>query len=204
MGLRGPRWDSSYSDKRIIFWDNTDIRLSTPSDAEFQRNTYSAYYAGNVAKGAVFIQPSGWMGTHDLWMGAVSDSEYFVKSGILRQQQEFIQTHDADAAEYPWINILDKGYRVVEAAWREGRQFVLQPTFAKADKKFTSREVIRSSTVASDRGGNERAVRLAKMCGYLKHGTEPHQNMSMLGDAWLGWGFVCNFIYACVFRSSQL
>ena len=77
-------------------------------------------------------------------------------------------------------------------------------TFAKADTKFTSREVIRSSTVASDRGGNERAVRLAKMCGFLKYGTEPHQNMSILGDAWLGWGFVCNFIYACVFRSSQL
>ena len=78
LQLRGTRWDASYSDKRIIFCDNTDIPINTPADAEHQRNTYSAYYAGNVGKGAVFIQPSGWMGTHDLWMGAVSDSEYLV------------------------------------------------------------------------------------------------------------------------------
>ena len=194
LELRGPRWDSSYSDKRIVFWDNTDIRIVTPADAEVQRNTYSAYYAGNVAKGAVFIQPSGWMGTHDLWMGAVSDSEYFVRSGILKQQQIFLETHDPDTTQYPWINILDKGYRVVEAAWREGRQFVLQPTFAKADKKFTSKETIRSSTVASDRGGNERAVRLAKMCGFLENGMEPTQDMNIVCEAWLGWGFICNFI----------
>ena len=76
----------------------------------------------------------------------------------MKQQQEFLDTYDADTKDYPWINILDKGYRVVEAAWREGRQFVLQPTFAKADKKFTSDEKIRSSAVASDRGENERAV----------------------------------------------
>jgi hypothetical protein len=202
LDLRGPRWDSSYSDKRIVFWDNTDIRIVTPSDADVQRNTYSAYYAGNVAKGGVFIQPSGWMGTHDLWMGAVSDSEYFIRSGILKQQQEFLDTHDPDTKEYQWINILDKGFRVVEAAWREGRQFVLQPTFAKADKKFTSKEIIRSSTVASDRGGNERAVRLAKMCGFLENGMEPTQNMNIICDAWLGWGFICNFIYASVFHEN--
>ena len=109
LQLRGTRWDASYSDKRIIFWDNTDIPINTPADAEHQRNTYSAYYAGNVGKGAVFIQPSGWMGTHDLWMGAVSDSEYFVKSGILQQQQTFLDSQDTDSKEYQWINILDKG-----------------------------------------------------------------------------------------------
>ena len=200
LQIRGTRWDASYSDKRIIFWANTDIRITTPSDAEHQRNTYSAYYAGNVGKGAVFLQPAGWMGTHDLWMGAVSDSEYFVRSGILQQQHTFIDDHDSDSKQYQWINILDKGYRVVEAAWREGRQFVLQPTFAKADKKFTSDETIRSSTVASDRGGNERAVRLAKMCGFLQHGTESHQDINVLCEAWLGWGFICNFIYCGVFR----
>ena len=74
--LGGQHWESSsYSNKRVIFWDNTNIKLPQPSDATAQRNTYSAYYAGNVGKGAVFIQPSGWMGTHDLWMGAVSDTD---------------------------------------------------------------------------------------------------------------------------------
>ena len=30
-------------------------------------------YTQNCAKGAVFIQPCGWMGTYHLWSGAVSD-----------------------------------------------------------------------------------------------------------------------------------
>ena len=56
--LRSHRWDSAYAGKRVVFWDNTNINLSKPSDADAQRNTYSAYYAGNVAKGGVlFIQP---------------------------------------------------------------------------------------------------------------------------------------------------
>ena len=121
---------------------------------------------------------------------------------LRRQQQIFLEVHDPDTKEYQWINILDKGYRVVEAAWREGRQFVLQPTFAKADKKFKGKETIRSSTVASDRGGNERAVRLSKMCGFLENGMEPAQNMNIVCEAWLGWGFVCNFIYASVYREN--
>jgi hypothetical protein len=116
------------------------------------------------------------------------------------QQQLFIDVYDVDSKDYQWINILDKGYRVVEAAWREGRQFVLQPTFAKADKKFTSNETIRSATVASDRGGNEHAVRLAKLCGFFQHGLDPHQNINLLCDVWLGWGFICNFIYCSVYH----
>jgi hypothetical protein len=61
------------------------------------------------------------------------------------------------------VNVLGKGYRVVEAAWRAGRQLVLQPSFARSDNKFTTQETIRSAVVASDWGGDERAVPLAKM-----------------------------------------
>jgi hypothetical protein len=56
-------------------------------DAEAQRNTYSLYYGGNVGKGGVYIQPCGWMGTHDLWMGSVSDTEYMLKSKAFEIQQ---------------------------------------------------------------------------------------------------------------------
>lgn len=198
--LRSGRWESSYSKKRVIFWNNTDVRLTKPSDAELQRNTYSSYYAGNVAKGAVFIQPSGWMGTHDLYMGAVSDSDYFVKSGILEQQQTYLSVHDIDNNNVQWVNVLDKGYRVVEAAWRAGRQFVLQPSFAHSDQKFNTEETIRSAAVASDRGGNECAVCLAKMSGYLINGMNPNQNIDVLCEVWLCWGFICNFIYKPVYR----
>ena len=39
-------------------------------------------YAQNCAKGAVFIQPCGWMGTYHLWSGAVSDTEYMINNYI--------------------------------------------------------------------------------------------------------------------------
>jgi hypothetical protein len=76
----------TYDNKRIIMWDSTALPIHTPGAAELQQNTYSAYYAGNVAKGAVFLQLCGWMGTCELWVGAVSDSKYFKRSGILKQQ----------------------------------------------------------------------------------------------------------------------
>ena len=48
------------------------------------------------------------MGTHELWMGGVSDTECLQSSGILEQQQQF-----AEGAE-PFVNVLDKGYCVTE------------------------------------------------------------------------------------------
>lgn len=128
-------------------------------------------------------------------MGAVSDSDYMTRSGILEAQKNYITLHDKNSEEISWINILDKGYRIVSAAWRTGEQFVLQPAFAKSDRKFTTIETIRSSTVASDRGGNERAVRIAKICGFLKDGLHQNQSPDRLSDVWLAWSFQANFIY---------
>ena len=68
----------------------------------------------------------------------------------------------------PFTNIVDKGYRCIMAAWRVGKQLFLQPAFARSDRKFNTREVNRSSTVASDRSGNERAINVAKRAGVLK------------------------------------
>jgi hypothetical protein len=61
-------------------FDNTNINIRIPSDAEAQRSTYSLYYAGNVGKGACFMQPCGWMGSHEMWTGGVSDSAYMNQS----------------------------------------------------------------------------------------------------------------------------
>jgi hypothetical protein len=74
--FRLPKWEESeFRNQRLIMWHNTNVPLCfNPSEAEAQHNTYSLYYGGNVAKGGVFIQPCGWMGTHELWMGAVSDT----------------------------------------------------------------------------------------------------------------------------------
>ena len=193
--LRKPKWDENYLGKRVVMWDNTCIRLPKPLDPEAQRNTYSAYYAGNVGKGAIFIQLCGWMGTHEIWMGAVSDSDYFVRSGILKQQQDYLPVYDACNAHVKWVNIVDKGYRVRSAAWRSGQQFVLQPSFAKSDRKFSTNETLRSAAIASDRGANERAVRLSKLSKQLQEGKIGSKSIERLSDLWLTWSFQCNFLY---------
>jgi hypothetical protein len=188
--LRNKDWDQNYKDKRIVMWDNTGIRLHKPTDALLQRMTYSSYYAGNVGKGGIFVQLCGWMGTHELYPGAMSDSDYLNKTGILEEQKAF-QEKDGGI---PFTNILDKGYRSTRASWRNG-QFVLQPTFAKCDKKFTTNEVLRSASIAADRSANERAVRVAKMSSYVKRGTEDHRMVVRLCDAWLAWSWQVNFMF---------
>ena len=134
-----------------------------------QRQTYSAYYGGNVGKGAIGLQLCGWMRTHELWDGAVSDSEYFEKSGILEMQAEFV-ANDSSNSDIQFTNILDKGYHAVLAAWRVSKQLILQPAYKKSERKFTSAEVLLSAAVAADRSGNERAVNVAKRCFILGKG----------------------------------
>jgi DDE superfamily endonuclease len=157
--LRDDKWDSTYEGKRIVMWDNTDVRLATPSNANLQRNTWSDYYNGNVGKGSVFIQLCGWMGTHELWEGAVSDTDYFTRSGILQLQQQYIEMYDSGATDSEWIIILDRGYKVVGQCFATGKQKCLQPTFTRSnDPKFSGNDTQLTAAVASDRGANERAV----------------------------------------------
>jgi DDE superfamily endonuclease len=190
------KWDTHYSGKRIVMWDNTNVPITfKPSTADAQRNTYSMYYAGNVAKGGVFIQPCGWMGTHELWVGAVTDSDYMERSGVLELQIKYVTEYDKDYKHIPFTMILDKGYRINTVAWKSGGQLVLQPSFAKSDKKFTSRETIRNAAVASDRAANERAVRLSKLCGFFRNGLRQHECPIRLNEVWFLWAFQCNFIY---------
>lgn len=193
--LRREYWNKTYQGKRIIMWDNTCINLPKPQDSDAQRNTFSVYYAGNVAKGAICIQLCGWMGTFELWVGAVTDSDYFERSGILTQQKNYIPMYDSENKHINWMNILDKGYRVTSAAWRAGGQFILQPSFAKSDKKFSTLETLRSAAIAADRAANERAVRLSKMSGQLKAGITGNKSLERLSDVWLTWSFQCNFLY---------
>jgi hypothetical protein len=192
---RKQKWSETYKQRRIIMWDNTNINFCfKPSSADVQRNTYSAYYAGNCAKGSVFIQPCGWMGTHDLWVGAVSDSLYMTRSGVLKMHTDYIDKYE-ETNKTAFTILLDKGYRITTVAWRSGGQFVLQPSFARSDYKFTSYETIRGAAVAHDRAANERAVRYSKICGYIKSGLRQNESTQRLSDVWIAWAFQCNFIY---------
>jgi hypothetical protein len=194
--LRSEKWNDRYAGKRVVMWDNTNVNMPKPHDARMQRQTYSAYYGGNVGKGAIGLQLCGWMRTHELWDGAVSDSEYFEKSGILEMQAEFAASSNNPDVQF--TNILDKGYHAVLAAWRVSKQLILQPAYKKSERKFTSAEVLLSAAVAADRSGNERAVNVAKRCYILGKGIDPSHRLDIIDDIWQAWGFQANFMYAPV------
>jgi hypothetical protein len=133
------------------------------------------------------------MGSWALWLGAISDTEYLERCGLLEAQKQF-QQKDL-SSNLPFTNILDKGYRSILSAWRAGGQLLLQPFFAKSDRKFSSEEVLQSAAVASDRSANERAVRVMKRSGLFTDGIHQKQNLEMMDDMWLAWGFQSNFMY---------
>ena len=195
--LRSEKWNERYDGKRVVMWDNTNVNMPKPQDAKMQRQTYSAYYGGNVGKGAIGLQLCGWMLTTELWDGAVSDKEYLEKSGILEIQAE-IAANDGNNSDIQFTNILDKGYHAVLAAWRVSKQLILQPAYKKSERKFTSAEVLLSAAVAADRSGNERAVNVAKRCYFLGKGIDPSHRLDIVDDIWRAWGFQANFMYAPV------
>ena len=153
--LRSAWWRERYKNTRAIMWDNTNVDMhGKPSDANLQRLTYSQYYAGNVAKGGVFVQLCGWLGAWELWLGGVSDTDYLERSGVLSFQKQFQELDTTETSSISFTNILDKGYRSVLPAWASGGQKFLQPVFAKSDRQFSCQEVLESGEVAADRSAN--------------------------------------------------
>ena len=84
---------------------------------------------------------------------------------------EFAEKDVTDTVVTPFCNETDKGYRCVENAYRLGKQLTLQLNFAKADRHFKGKETLKSAAIATDRSGNERAVRLSKQSGYTSRDT---------------------------------
>ena len=199
--LRKEKWNAKYEGKRVVMWDDTNIPFSfKPGTALNQRTTYSSYYGMNCAKGGVSLQLCGWIGVEELWCGATSDSHYQENTSILSQQEIFAKNDKVgnDSIYIPFTIILDKGYRIIRAAWRAGKQICCQPIFASSDRLFRSDEVLISASVAADRSGNERAVNLTKMSGLLKRGLRPNACPIRLNNVWLAWSFQINFMYASV------
>ena len=102
--------ENKYVRKNVVFHDNTGLSIMKPADSLCQHITYSSYYGGNVAKGGVFVQLCGWIGTYDLFPGAISDTEYFDKAGIFDAQKLFQESDGGDA----FINIVCKVISSVE------------------------------------------------------------------------------------------
>ena len=149
----------------------------------------------NCAKGGVFLQLCGWLGVADLWVGATSDSHYQEHSGIFERQEAFAVADLVNGVNLPFSIIFDKGYRCVLAAHRAGGQECIQPIFARSDRRFNDRETVISSSIASDRSGNERGVKLAKKAGFIKRGLTSAGSPERLNYAWLAWSFQTNFMF---------
>ena len=115
------------------------------------------------------------------------------RSGILDEQKKFV--NHSTTPNVPFSNIFDKRYRLVLAALRSSGQYVLQPYWKKSDRKFTSKELLVSIAVASDRAANKRQVHVTKLSGYLKRGVQTHQKLETMADVWLVWGFQSNFMF---------
>ena len=141
------------------------------------------------------MQLCGWLGVSDLWVGATSDSHYQEQSGIFELQEAFAALDLVDGEILPFSIIFDKGYRCVLAAYRAGGQECIQPIFARSDRRFMTRETIISASVATDRSGNERGVKLAKKSGFIKRGLTSAGSPERLNYAWLAWSFQTNFMF---------
>jgi hypothetical protein len=194
------KWDD-YNGKRVVMFDNTNVKISQPSDSEAQRSTYSLYYSGNVGKGSVFIQPCGWMGSHEIWTGGVSDTHYMVHGKIFDSLNQYLLTspyENDETRKVKFTIILDRGYRVTSEALEAGGHQTLQPVFSLVDRHFNTIETIISSTVSSDRSGNERAVHYLKISDNVKKGLLSAESVVRLSDTWLVWGFQINFMYLSV------
>lgn len=197
--LRGEKWNMKYGSKRIILWDGTNGPFTfKPSTALNQRRTWSSYYAHNCAKGGIFLQYCGWLGVEEYFPGGISDSLYVEKTGLLKKQQKFAEADLVNGEYIPFTNILDKGYRIIRLAWEAGKQECIQPVFAQSDRQFSTDETLISATVAADRSGNERAVRYAKVSGFIQRGLKPNACPARFSDIWLTWSFQTNFMYASV------
>jgi len=153
--LRKEKWNRKYKGLRPVMWDMTNISAYEFTDADLQLLTYNQYYGENYFKGGTHTQRCGWHSIEDVWLRAVSDSEYNKRVGYLDKQTEFQSNDIVEGAVILFLNIDDKGYMAKMAALRNGKQHVLQPDWAKSDEMFGGIQTIASASVASDRGGNE-------------------------------------------------
>lgn len=171
--------------------------MCTYSDAFLQKITYSSYYKMNCAKGGVFTQLCGWIGSCHLWVGAISDTEYMNRTQVMKCQELFVKLQSQHTG-IPFFNVLDRGYRISSLAWTHGKQVTMQPSFTSASQKFSSNQVLYSASVASDRSGNERAVNRLKMSHRLSRGIGKTERTDCIASLWLTWGFQVNFMFEAV------
>ena len=80
-------------------------------------------------------------------------------------------------------------------SWKSNCQTALQSPSAKSDRRFDGKQTVFAGSVAHDRGGNERGVRVCKRCGLVRKGFLSGMSATRLNNAWRAFGFRANFMY---------
>jgi hypothetical protein len=204
--LRNEATWSAYEDKRVIFWDTSNLPISASKNAEEQSLTWNSYYHMNCAKIGVGVQPCGWIVVcPEPWMGSASDTMFHSKHEQILPAMQAFQNEDIVRSKdggrdtvVSWLHGLDRRYWVNQACYNAGEQIVEQPYFSPRDGKFSTHAALFSSTFASDRSGNERAVRMVKHSDYLTKGLQSTGDADRFCNALEAWGFQINFMLAPV------
>ena len=113
---------------------------------------------------------------------------------IIEKQQLFQKIDLVNGDIKSFCNTLDKGCRVTHHILRNF-QTVIQPRFSKGNQNFKGIEGLCISEVASDRSGNERAVKCVKLSGYLADGAHKHQYFIRVNNVWKAFAFQINFMH---------
>ena len=116
--MRKDKWNGKYDGMRVVMWDDTNVNFDfKPSGAYEQRVTYSSYYAGNCAKGGVFVQLGGWLGVEELWVGATSDTHYQEETAIFKTKNSMLILIELTGSF--WLSPIFL-IRVIELTWQRG------------------------------------------------------------------------------------
>ena len=94
----------------------------------------------------------------------------------------------------PFRNILEKGYRVTQYIL-QNHQKIMQPKHSKDGHDFTGDERLCIFEIASDRPGNEMAVKYVKQSECLTDGLNQHQDFARVNVFWKVFSFQTNFMY---------
>ena len=98
-----------------------------------------------------------------------------------------------------------RGRRWVGSASRMGRKMRRMESWyatcgsasisTRSDRRFRGTATIFAGTVARDRSGNERGVRVVKRSGMFHRGFKPGMDAERFQNAWRVWAFRANFMY---------
>ena len=69
---------------------------------------------------------------------------------------------------------------------------MLQPEWADSEKWFNTKQALRTASMATDKGDNERAVKVCKRAGFISSGFHANVRPKTLDNT---WGFQANFMY---------